>query len=298
MGSKGKIINIIAKYLPKAKHFYDLFGGGFSVTHYMLLYKFKNYEFFHWNEINTLNANLIKRAINGDFNYIVFKPEFITRDIFEKKKDLDGYIKYIWSFGNNGKSYIFGKDIEQYKKSLHNAIIFDDFDELSIKTLGFAVWPKQLDNIYKRRLYLRKKIEFYRQHGIPEILKQYLSLQQLERLQQLEQLQQLERLQQLEQLEQLQQLELTTLDYRKIKIEKNSVIYCDPPYRGTARYGDVEFNHNEFYEWAIQQNVPVFISEYDIPDKRFKLVTEIHTRSIMSNASQKKISEKLYSNGK
>ena len=34
-GSKTKIVEHIAKYFPNADHFYDLFGGGFSVTHYM-----------------------------------------------------------------------------------------------------------------------------------------------------------------------------------------------------------------------------------------------------------------------
>jgi hypothetical protein len=62
-------------------------------------------------------------------------------------------------------------------------------------------------------------------------------------LEQLEQLQQLERLERLQltgadcsELEQLLQLELTSLDYRAVEIKPNSVVYCDPPYAGTASY--------------------------------------------------------------
>jgi len=36
MGSKSDIIASLAMNFPKADNFYDLFGGGFSVTHFML----------------------------------------------------------------------------------------------------------------------------------------------------------------------------------------------------------------------------------------------------------------------
>lgn len=36
MGSKKKIMETLQRYFPPADNFYDLFGGGFSVTHFML----------------------------------------------------------------------------------------------------------------------------------------------------------------------------------------------------------------------------------------------------------------------
>ena len=42
-GSKTKLIEKIARFFPNADNFYDLFGGGFSVSHYMLKHRSKNY---------------------------------------------------------------------------------------------------------------------------------------------------------------------------------------------------------------------------------------------------------------
>jgi len=78
-------------------------------------------------------------------------------------------------------------------------------------------------------------------------------------------------------------LTFTNLSYEKVEIEKNSVIYCDPPYANTASYDD-EFNHNQFLEWADSQASPVFISEYEIKDKRFIPVFRIQKRSKLNMA--------------
>lgn len=57
--------------------------------------------------------------------------------------------------------------------------------------------------------------------------------------------------------------------YRDIKPEGKSIIYCDPPYKDTARYGSIKFNHDDFYQWLIDisnQGHKVFISEYSMPE--------------------------------
>jgi DNA adenine methylase len=111
-------------------------------------------------------------------------------------------------------------------------------------------------------------------------------------------LQQLQRLQQLERLEQLERLSFSALDYRDVPIKENSVVYCDIPYRGTADY-ITEFNHKKFYEWAATRNFPVFISEYSLPDTRFKLIYSVDKRSLLSDdKSVGNKSENLYWNGK
>jgi hypothetical protein len=45
----------------------------------------------------------------------------------------------------------------------------------------------------------------------------------------------------------------------------NSTVYCDIPYFGTTGYG-MEFDHKDFYEWALSRDFPVFVSEYWMPD--------------------------------
>lgn len=278
MGSKSSIIDKISKYFPDAENFYDLFGGGFSVTHYMLTKRLKSYKNFYFNEIRPGICDLIKDAINGKFNYDNFKPKWISREEFFIKKDTDPYIKIIWSFGNDGKSYLFSKDIEPYKKSLHMAVVFNEFDDLFIKRFGFSKWPNHLD-ITGKRIYIRNRQK----------------LQQLEQLLQLERLQQLERLERLQQLERIERLEFSSKDYRDVNIKQNSIIYCDIPYKKTQSY-DNQFSHEDFYNWASVQKNPVFISEYDIDDTRFFLLKKFKKRCKLSAAKNNLSIEKLYGN--
>ena len=59
---------------------------------------------------------------------------------------------------------------------------------------------------------------------------------------------------------------LTRCDYRTLR-PKNSLVYCDPPYRHTTGYKTGTFDHDEFWqimrEWS-EDNI-VFISEYTGP---------------------------------
>jgi site-specific DNA-adenine methylase len=307
MGSKDKICDQIIKIFPRAENFYDLFGGGFSITHAMLLRRSTHYRQFHFNEIRPGICDLIQRAIKGEFNYNVFKPPFVSREEFSSKLETDAYIKIIWSFGNNGKDYIFSKEIEPYKKSMHNAIVFNEFDSLAKKVIGMDSF-KDGFSINEKRLFLRNRIEHFRRTKIPEFLYPYLNernralleradnLQQLQQLQQLERLQQLLQLERLQQLLQLQQLKFYNLSYELVPIKENSIIYCDPPYLGTVDYGN-QFDHKKFYEWAANNKHPVFISEYNINHQRLKVVFKTEKRSMLS--ADKLVgnkTEKVYAN--
>ncbi len=289
MGSKDKIAKSIALNFPAAENFYDLFGGGFSMTHYMAEQKKHRYKYFHYNEIKSDIVELVKKAINGDYNYDKFKPEWISREEFFARLD-DPYVRICWSFGNNQKYYMFG-DIEPYKKSMHMAVVFEEFDEIAEQTLGFKKWPAIAKTIKQRRFYLRQKIEHYRKTKIPKHLHKFLNEKRLQQLERLQQLQQLERL------ENNDTISFYSKDYREIPIRENSIIYCDIPYKGTADYIGA-FNHKDFYDWAMTRNFPVYVSEYNIDDPRFKLVYEVDKRSMLSaEKSNKQMSEKLYWNG-
>jgi hypothetical protein len=235
----------------------------------MLENRRKSFKSFHYNEIRRGLPQLIRDAIDGKYNYEVFKPEWISREKFMAEKESSAYIKIIWSFGNNGEGYLFGKDIESQKRSMHQAVVFDEFDEYFKETFEIHKWPNSLD-ITGKRLYLKRILAHK---------KQRVDLEQLE------------------QLEQLERLQLTNLDYRKVKIENKSVIYCDIPYFGTADYGDT-FNHKDFFNWAAAQENPVFVSEYEVKDDRFYLLKEISHRSTFASGGNKNIPvmERLYGN--
>ena len=267
---------------PRADNFYDLFGGGFSVTHFMLRHRKDHYKQFHFNEIRPGICDLVKDAMSGKYNYDKYKPEWISRERFERDKESDPLIKIIWSFGNNGKNYLFGKDIEKDKKSMHMAIVFNEFDDYAKEIFGVERFADGLC-VTGKRLYLKNRIK--------TISKDRLDLQQLQQLQQLERLQQLQ---------QLEQLVFYNTSYENVPIKENSVIYCDIPYGGTAEYDKSSslFNRKKFFDWANEQINPVFISEYNVEDSRFKLIANFKKRSLLSSNKDNKLvkTEKVYVN--
>lgn len=285
MGSKAKICDKVCLLFPRADNFYDLFGGGFSITHFMLERRSSHYKQFHFNELRPGVPDLIKKAINGDFNYKVYNPPWVSREEFFAKKEIDPMIKIIWSFGNNGRSYLFGKDIEQQKKSLHQAIVFNEFDETAKEIFGIDGF-KEGYGINQKRLYLRSRQKFLNKD--------------IEQLEQLQQHEQLERLEQLQRLEQLEQLHFYNTSYENVPVRENSVIYCDIPYGGTAEYdkSSTSFDRRKFFDWADDQENPVFISEYNVEDSRFKCIANFEKRSMLSATKDNTLikTEKVYVN--
>ena len=126
MGSKNQIVKKLIEQLPSAKYFIDLFAGGCSMTHGAILSK--KYNHFIVNDIDDA-PSLFLDAINGKFKN---ETRWISRDDFFALKDKEPYVRYCWSFGNNGKGYLYSKEIEPYKKAYHfarfeNFSFFDEF---------------------------------------------------------------------------------------------------------------------------------------------------------------------------
>lgn len=107
---------------------------------------------------------------------------------------------------------------------------------------------------------------------------------------------QLERLQQLENLGQL--LHFYNKSYEQVEIKENSIIYCDILYENTGGYDKNKyFNRVQFFDWADNQKGPVFISEYNIEDKRFVAINHVEKRVLLKPVGGNLIKvEKLYVN--
>lgn len=293
-GSKSSICDKLLNQLPKAENFYDLFGGGGAVSHAAALSgKYKN---VFYNEIDSKIARLFRDAIAGKYSYENFKPRWVSREEFHAEKASDAYVALCWSFSNNREDYLFGKDIETYKRSMHQAVVFGEFNELSSQVLGISEW--ETENIKNRRLFLRRKIEHYRKTGIPVCLHPFLTEKQLQQLERLQQLLQLERLEQLERLKRCP-VTISSEDYRNVSILPNSIVYCDIPYENTWGYGG-DFDRTVFLDWAGNAPYPVYISEYQIEDPRFLEVFSTEKRAIMCGSieGKEKAVERLYWNGR
>ena len=77
-------------------------------------------------------------------------------------------------------------------------------------------------------------------------------------------------------------------------MHENVVVYCDPPYIGTDEYIS-KFDHYQFYDWCRNINVPVFISEYQMPED-FIEVYAVKKRCSLGTGNRKLTVEKLFSN--
>ena len=84
-------------------------------------------------------------------------------------------------------------------------------------------------------------------------------------------------------------------DYRNVEILPDSVIYCDPPYKGPREYYKIDFDHEAFYDWCEKQTALVLISEYWMPEDRFVCIAEFERKSTFSptNISTSRI-EKVF----
>ena len=275
-GCKSKYAEQILSYIPSADNFYDLFCGGGAITHCALLQnRWKNYIM---NDIDEGLSQLFVDAVNGKYKN---EKRWISREEFFKLKDTDAYVRYIWSFGNNGRDYMFSREIEETKRLGHHAVVFGDIEPLE-KLLNIDLsFLLKIDDLSERRKTFCRAMK---KSNESEIVQRSQPLQQLECL---ARLQQLQRLQQLEQ------------DYRTVNILPNSVIYCDIPYKGTDGYSNTSkknnFDYEAFYDWCERQTNPVFISEYSMPDDRFECIMEIETRSTLSSTNNaKKSVERLF----
>lgn len=92
-------------------------------------------------------------------------------------------------------------------------------------------------------------------------------------------------------------VEFLTSSYSDLELPPQSIIYCDPPYEGTAKYKAVDdFDHDLFWQWCrekAKEGHEVFISEYNAPDD-FVCVWEKEIQSGLNTNTTKKGVEKLF----
>ena len=271
-GSKSRIVDELLTVMPPAEHFYDLFCGGCAVAHAAMLSG--KWGTVHINDINPMMPEAFVKAINGGFNG---EDRWISHEDFFRLRDTDPYASICFSFGNDLKSYCYARELEPYKKAMHYAVFFDDwslFGELCPEICDCCKEiVRPVADRTGRRIALANAINACAPgQGNPLYEAGKKSLQTLERL---------ERLQQ------------TSSDYREMRFEPGSVIYCDIPYIGTNRY-KAGFDHDAFYDWAERQEHPVFISSYEMPRERFKCIWECATNSNLNADGPKRVVERLF----
>ena len=80
----------------------------------------------------------------------------------------------------------------------------------------------------------------------------------------------------IKQIGKLRGVDFRCCSYDELDIPQNSIIYCDPPYRDTAKYDRIQFDYEKFYNWCFDkrnEGHEIFISEYWMPND-FRCVYE------------------------
>lgn len=322
MGSKTKLAERIIDLMPRAEHLYDLFAGGCAIAHCALI-KGK-YGHVHINDINPMMPQAFVKALNGGFDD---EDRWISREDFFRLKDTDPYAALCFSFGSNMRGYIYGKDKEEYKKALHYAIYFNSFD-LSDKIIGVDLRPIQSCRTRQERYLMAKRLirtprqDAYIGNTPPPPTRKPREAQksagcktasdthgsQFKKRTDLENLERHDRMlsdwrvpnattECLPPHISLDTLTWSATDYQDVPIPENSVIYCDIPYKGTSGYAGKgrDFDHERFYQWALRQTQPIFISSYDMPKEDFKVIAEysrIDTLSATNNSLR--VTERIF----
>ena len=163
MGSKQNIaysiMMAIVQEKPKAKYFFDIFGGGASMSLMAKQFGLKVY----YTEKNKGIVNLLNFLKDNKIPKEWIK--WIDREEFKKCLNKDDsysvFVMVLWSFGNNRQAYLFGKDIEEQKRLVFEIVVNQDYnclnelnEQLNIK----LKMPKE-KLIQNRRLNLSKQIK-------------------------------------------------------------------------------------------------------------------------------------------
>lgn len=313
-GSKNSIsTQLLDKMLeikPNAKYFYDLFSGGCAMSFTALQYGFQ----VHANDkqkslINFLEFIFDRIKNNERSIYGIFPQEwynFVDRAEFMKQKELETpfsqFCRIVYSFGNNQKDYMYGVPVEKRKHLAHDFIMFQCEKSLkefnSMFDVNFTISNPKTWN--ERRMQYKKE---WNEHLKAEpTFKEIIASGHIQNLGQIQNLGEIENLERIQKLERKDKITFSSLCYQDVIITtppEESVIYLDPPYKGTSGYKEGKnFDYEALYTFFKESPHTVFLSEYEAP---FESVLEIQKMQLMNNKNVDKrqyATEKLFWNGK
>ena len=282
------IFNIINAHTKNRKEnlLTELFTGWFAISEIFIQ------EW--WQTVNNDKNKYVMALLEKSLNWL---PEEVYNWVSREKfldviknpwKYEDWYVWYIqcvWSFWNNQKWYLYWKDVENLKKQADDLVVRKEIWNLIKKLLPkkYIDWILKQDSIWKRRIALSK---------VWKVL--WGKINWMQRLQNLERLQRLQRLQNKDNIKEI----IKWKSYDEVEILKDSVIYCDPPYKNTATYSEWWFNHDKFWEWVRKKSKThkIFISEYSAPED-FRIIYEFSQKSCLqwwSQSHNNQPTEKLF----
>ena len=305
MGSKRKLASqIVDKILednPNTKYVYDLFGGGGSISFEFL--KRENVAQVIYNDANKSISTLLETIRDNGIGEEFYA--WIDKETFGALRYDDnwysGFVKSCWSFGNNQRSYLYGKYIRDYKKLFHEVVV-DGID--SLKEMGCFIQKHVYDKTglnkkisltmpaeteyNRRKLNIGRQINAYQKKvgGIDICI-----LKQLEHINNIENLRKIAYSEEVD----VRRLDILNTDYLDVMINtpvNETIIYLDPPYENTFQY-EKDVSHNELWDYIKQLPYKVYVSGYDSP---LNEVESYNHYSQISHRGKNHVEEKLFCN--
>ncbi len=297
LGSKRFIAKAIVDYIlqtnPNAKYVWDLFGGGGAISFEFLQRKQIKQVFY--NEVNTGVVELLKKIKDEGVTEEFYR--WISREEFHAHKSdeswFGGLLLTCWSFGNDQRSYLYGKYIEEEKRLLHEIVVNRcDVSRQKLKELkGFYVDDELLkeEDLQERRKKVMLSVKkFFKNRRI--------SLEHLEIGQQLPHLERLQQLERIQRLQPLQNLKISNKSYLDVFIttpKDKTIIYLDPPYQNTFQY-QKNICHKELMDYIKNSPYKIYVSSYEFVLPAFWSISK--RCSLSPTARDKVVTEKLFCN--
>ena len=287
-GSKNTICKWLLQYIPKTDVFVDVFTGGAAVAHAVISAGKANRVIA--NDISEGVVRLLNEVLSGKY---VNESRWVSRDEFIEKKESDPFIKFEWSYGNEGFYYVYATAIQDHIRALHRALVDDNWDEFNSRFPSMTEQMKLVlatagDNTQLRRnLFKRQFLKLvhlqlnimYKHKGQQSLfstkevdpgmenVKEFIERDNAGKVGRtvaavgtLIHLMNFDRMKEFAQLDS-SKLCITQGDYRQLDIPQGAFIYCDPPYIGSRiKYKSEEaarereqFDFSAFYDWCAEK---------------------------------------------
>lgn len=250
------IVSEFKHRFPNSKVFIDLFGGSGSVSYHAS----KQFDKVIYNDIQKDISLAVESIFNGTFNQHLSINEFISREEFFKARDnhetvRDGLIRSVFSYCGDLLTYGYHTEKGKLTECFHNIVIdkvvnMKDLDYI-FSFDGFQKWESHKNAILEllncsqdietKRSYIKRFNKFRLVH-----IEKYNGVQNVQLH------------------DGLKNIQYFNKDYKGIELIKDSVIYCDIPYKSKkSHYNGIGFNYDEFFQWMKDnKDYNIFYSEY------------------------------------
>lgn len=259
--------------------FWDIFGGGGSMSARAAEYGYEVYYNDYNNGISDLFQYCCKNKAPQKWLNWVERDEFFNH---VRKHNINSTaITLLWSFGNTRGSFLYARQNCYIHKAFYKIIKNNDSKSRKvIKRLfpDLVITGKDADTRYSEINRYLDTLNRPKLTRTGEVFTRFNLMADLygTRIK-----------------------SFSSLSYEEVNINTpidKTIVYCDPPYRGTAKYLNQSIDYDRFYKWFADLPYTAYMSEENAPFECVYKTEKMRTISANNNGLIR--TEKLFWNGK